>query len=484
MSNTHFKIHMNRSVGNSISNIALYIVKALHYGTSLVLFFVFWMLFKYGTVYFEFSVRFRYNYFVLGLYALMLLFFIEVYNAYYLGYVPVKRLIFYQFLSQLLSVVIVYIVVTIAWAHVYNPIPLLIALAIQLVLDVVWSTIANNVYMKLHRTRNTILIYGNKFDKIFYNVLLGKPSEKLYHVSKTVEYDGDSFKDIKSAVEGFDAIFAVGVHLHCRNDMMKYCKENRVPLFFIPTVGDVIVKDSHHLKSFDAPVFFVSRSQPNPGYAFFKRAFDILASGVGLIIISPILLITGLAIHFYDGGPAFYKQTRLTIDDKEFKIIKFRSMRVDAESIGGVQFSTGKNDPRVTPIGRFIRKIRFDELPQLWNIFKGDMSFVGPRPERPEFAEKFYEYLPEFRLRLQVKAGLTGYAQVYGRYNSDPYEKLIFDLLYINNMNIRTDIMLFFATIAILFSSNSTKGYDNGQGNAKVDEETQKKFAVKNEEAI
>lgn len=475
---------MSSSNKSTITNSLVFMIKALHYVISLVLFFVFWMLFKYETVFIEFRLRFRYNYFVLALYALLLLFFIEVYNAYYLGYVPLKRLLFYQILSQLLSVTIVYVVVSTAWARLYNPVMLLILLVLQFLLNLVWTNVANRLYIKLHRTRDTVLVYGNKLDKLFYKVLLGKPSEKLYHVTKTVEYDGDNFKEIKSAVEKYEAIFAIGVHLHCRNDLMKYCKERGIPLFFLPTVGDVIVKDSHHLKSFDAPVFFVSRSHPNPGYAFVKRSFDILASGLGLLILSTILLVTGLAIHFYDGGPAFYKQTRLTKDEKEFKIFKFRSMRVDAEKIGGVQFSTGENDPRVTPIGRFIRKIRFDELPQLWNIFKGDMSFVGPRPERPEFAEKFYEYLPEFKLRLQSKAGLTGYAQVYGRYNSDPYEKLIFDLLYINNMNIKNDIMLIFATIAILFSSNSTKGYDNGQGNAKVDEETQKKFAVKNEDEI
>ena len=151
---------------------------------------------------------------------------------------------------------------------------------------------------------------------------------------------------------------------------------------------------------------------------------------------------------------------------REFKILKFRSMRVDAEKDGIARLSTGDMDDRVTPIGRFVRKCRLDELPQLFNILKGDMSFVGPRPERPEIHNEYCKQMPDFQLRLQVKAGLTGYAQVYGRYNTDPYEKLEFDLLYINNMSILTDIQLMFATFAILFISSSTEGVQEGQATA------------------
>ena len=138
-------------------------------------------------------------------------------------------------------------------------------------------------------------------------------------------------------------------------------------------------------------------------------------------------------------------------------------MRVDAEKDGVARLSTGESDDRITPIGRFIRKCRIDEIPQLWNIFKGDMSVVGPRPERPELTEAYAEVMPDFKLRLQVKAGLTGYAQVYGKYNTDPYEKLEFDLLYINSMDILTDLQLCFATFGILFKSESTTGIENGK---------------------
>ena len=196
-------------------------------------------------------------------------------------------------------------------------------------------------------------------------------------------------------------------------------------------------------------------------YRFVKRCFDIFFSLIFLILMSPIMILTALAIKLYDGGPVFYRQVRLTKDRRCFSIIKFRSMRVDAEKDGVARLSTGEDDPRITPVGRFIRSCRLDELPQLFNILSGDMSIVGPRPERPEIAEQYERVLPEFALRLQVKAGLTGYAQVYGKYNTSPYEKLEFDLLYINQMNVLTDLELMFNTFRILFYKASTEGFES-----------------------
>lgn len=213
---------------------------------------------------------------------------------------------------------------------------------------------------------------------------------------------------------------------------------------------------------FHLPILRLERYHPSPFYLLIKRLFDVAASGAAIIILSPIMIVVSIAIKLTDGGPIFYKQTRLTKNAKEFDVLKFRSMRVDAEKDGVARLSTGENDDRITPIGRFIRKVRIDELPQLLNILKGDMSIVGPRPERPQIAAEYEQEMPEFHLRLQAKAGLTGYAQVYGKYNTTPYDKLQMDLTYIASPSIFEDLRIMFATIKILFIPESTEGVSEG----------------------
>jgi lipopolysaccharide/colanic/teichoic acid biosynthesis glycosyltransferase len=214
----------------------------------------------------------------------------------------------------------------------------------------------------------------------------------------------------------------------------------------------------------------VDRYDPAPEYLLFKRLFDVAVSVIALIVLSPVMLITALAVKLSDGGPVFYKQKRLTKNGREFHVLKFRSMRQDAEKDGVARLSTGDADPRITPVGRVIRKLRIDELPQLFNILGGSMSIVGPRPERPEIAAQYEKELPEFSLRLQAKAGLTGYAQVYGKYNTTPYHKLQMDLIYIAHPSFFEDLRIIFATIKILFLPESTEGVAEGMETAMAKE--------------
>lgn len=221
---------------------------------------------------------------------------------------------------------------------------------------------------------------------------------------------------------------------------------------------------------FSVPVFEISRAELKIEYALIKRIFDIFCAALGIVLLSPLMALIAIAIKVGDGGPVLYKQVRLTTNGKHFKIYKFRSMTVNAES-DGVARLAGENDSRITPVGKLIRACRLDELPQLFNILKGDMAIVGPRPERPEIAAQYEEVLPEFNLRLQVKAGLTGFAQIYGRYNTEPYDKLQMDLMYINEMSFITDLRLIFATIKILFIKESTQGTADGQTTALANSE-------------
>ena len=188
---------------------------------------------------------------------------------------------------------------------------------------------------------------------------------------------------------------------------------------------------------------------------------DIVISLTGIILASPILVIIALVIKLYDGGPVLYKQKRVTIDEKIFEIYKFRSMIVDAEKEGVIPAED--NDPRVTPVGKIIRAIRFDELPQLFNILKGDMSVVGPRPERIEHHELYTSLIPEFPFRTKVKAGLTGYAQVMGKYNTTPYDKLLLDIEYIQNFSFFLDFKIILLTVKVIFMKESTEGFKNNK---------------------
>ena len=462
--NTGYQLNENQ-IRNERNSIKMLFVKLIHFAIDIGLFYVAFIWFRYNRFTNLSTTGFRYNYFLAIGYGVILYFFTKTYNATLYGFVRIRLLALSQMLSQFFAAAMVYFGVMIAWRHFRAPWPFLILLAVQFLLDIVWAYFGSLIFFKLNPRRKTLLIYRNELDLRRFGAITGKPIERLHLVEDKLQYDG-SFHELEPKLKDYDAIFVAGINSRCRNGILKYCKENAVPGFFLPHIGDTIMMGAKHIQSFDSPVLYVNRAVMDPAYAFVKRAFDIISSGLAIVLLSPIMLIFAIIIKLYDGGPAFYKQTRLTKNGREFKILKFRSMRVDAEKDGVARLSSGENDDRITPVGKFIRKCRIDELPQLINIFKGDMSVVGPRPERPEIAEQYYETIPGFKLRLQVRAGLTGYAQVYGKYNTDPYEKLEFDLLYINKMSILTDLELCFATFFILFMPDSTEGIDAGSTTA------------------
>lgn len=437
----------------------LFFLKIAHYFVTVALFAVFWIVWRYGSLTISHDVGFRYNYFTIGAYGVLLFFFNRTYNSFLLGYNRIRECSFAQVLSQVFTMGILYFVVSLAWFRWINPVLFIPMLVLQGVFDVLWSYCATRRYFKLYPRRKTILVYRNDLDKRRFGSITGKTGVRLFRVTHELMFDG-TFEELRDKLDGFEAVFVAGVNSRCRNGILKYCKEEDIPGFFLPHIGDVIMQEARHIQSFDSPVLYVTRTRPSFEYRLVKRAFDLISSGIAIVFLSPLMAATAIAIKLYDGGPAIYKQVRLTENGKEFKILKFRSMRVDAEKDGVARLSTGDNDDRITPIGKIVRKCRLDELPQLFNIFRGEMSIVGPRPERPEIAAQYYEFISDFKLRLQVKAGLTGYAQVYGKYNTDPYEKLEFDLLYLNDMSFLTDLKIIFATFSILGKSESTAGVE------------------------
>ena len=247
-----------------------------------------------------------------------------------------------------------------------------------------------------------------------------------------------------------------------RNLLLKYCYSKFIRVYVMPKIPDVMIKGADQLHLFDTPIFLTREYALTVGQRMAKRTIDLICALILLVIALPFMLVTSVFIKCYDGGPVLYKQTRCTRDGRKFQIMKFRSMRVDAEK-DGVARLAARNDGRVTPVGKFIRAVRIDELPQLFNILKGDMSFIGPRPERPEIIRQYLEDMPEFAFRMKVKAGLTGYAQVYGKYNTTPYDKLKLDLTYIENYTVWLDLKLMLLTLKILIRPESTEGIDQMQ---------------------
>ncbi|WP_304091272.1 sugar transferase, partial [Phascolarctobacterium succinatutens] len=366
-----------------------------------------------------------------------------------------------QALAVMMTSGIMYVVTFLLERQLPDIWPVIAAFAVQLVLSGLWSMAAHVAYYMLFPATKTIIVFDERqgMEKLIQDYGF----EKKFTVIKTLTVE-QCIANI-DLLHNAQTVFVSGVHSHERNIILKYCVEQGIMMYLVPRIGDVLMSGAQQMHMFHLPMLRVGRYNPSPWHTIAKRTFDVVSAGALFLLISPLMLITAIAIKM-DGGPVFYKQRRLTQDGKEFDVLKFRSMRVDAEKDGVARLSTGDNDDRITKVGRFIRKVRIDELPQLLNIIGGSMSVVGPRPERPEIASQYVKEMPEFSLRLQAKAGLTGYAQVYGKYNTTPYDKLQMDLMYISNPSFWDDLRIIFATIKILFVPESTEGVAEGQKTA------------------
>ena len=398
----------------------------------------------------------------------------KTYHALAVGLVQVSELVYSQSLANLIGDVFFYLAGSLYCNCFLAVTPMVCTLAAQVVISVVWSWAANRIYYANYPAPRTAIVYRTDAD--IEKVHAIRRFDDHFDVRQMIcnpQNEAELFEQLKDV----QVVFVSGIEGDLREGLAKFCVEKDVKGYFIPSLGEIIMAGAEHMSMFSEPVMKVQRARVNTEYQGCKRIMDVAAAALGLLLASPIMLATAIAIRINDGGPVFYCQKRLTQNGRVFSIMKFRSMTVNAEKDGVARLASA-NDSRITPVGRFIRATRIDELPQLINILQGDMSLVGPRPERPEIAAEYEKTLPEFALRLQVKAGLTGMAQVYGRYNTDPYSKLQMDLMYVNKISFMTDIKLMFATVKILLMKESTEGVEEGQRTAMAGgEEKTKKSA-------
>ncbi|MCI8832505.1 MAG: sugar transferase [Lachnospiraceae bacterium] len=396
----------------------------------------------------------RGNWLMIFIYTILLAFFMQLYGGFKVGYLKKGNLIYSQILAVFFTNAITYLQIAALNKAFMSPLPLLGLLIAEALLITVWTTAFQWIYSGIFPPRKMLLITGDRSDYHLMDKINAR--EDKYVIEKTVNYRR-GIERLIPEIQKYDGVIIGDMPSHERNLILKYCFQNSIRSYSVPKISDILLKSSHELKLFDSPLLLSRNMGLSVEQLFVKRLIDIVGSFIGIVVSLPFFIIIAICIKLTDRGPVFYTQTRLTKDGEPFKIYKFRTMVQNAEK-DGIPRLAANGDPRILPIGRLLRRTRLDELPQIYNIFKGEMSLVGPRPERPELVEEFTAEIPEFPCRMKVKAGLTGYAQVYGKYNTTPYDKLKLDLTYIRNYSVFLDLKLIFMTPKILFLKESTEG--------------------------
>ena len=392
--------------------------------------------------------------FIAVVYLMMLLFSSVMYGGLKIGSFRMIELTLSQGFATLITNVLFYAIICLLAYRFPTVIPLLLGMIVQCFAVGIWIIAATMGYRALFPPIDVLLIYGGNSQNVILERF--KTRRHQFTVTKSISVS-EGIDAVCAEVPGHEAVMLWDIPNEIRNTIFKICYESDADIYVSPKIMDIVLKGSQNLHLFDTALLYTKSDPIEAEQRLIKRIFDIVFSLIMIVITSPIMLITAICVKACDGGSIFYKQVRCTRQNREFEIIKFRSMIEQAESDGRARLAS-KNDERITPVGHVIRKLRIDELPQLFNVLKGEMSFVGPRPERPEKIKEYIEKMPEFSYRTKVAAGITGYAQVYGKYNTRPYDKLKLDLYYIENFSIWLDLRLLVLTVKTLFMIGSAEG--------------------------
>ena len=405
---------------------------------------------------------FKGNYAMYFVYTIFVVFFVNMFGGYKLDVSKKSNVLLSQCVGLLcvnfFEILITDLMVGYFWMIPRLSLYFLGVYIVQVFALFVFTIIMMVVYRKHFPPYNVLHILGDH-----HNGLKEKMMERndSYQITKEV-YFAEVLENIEATIMQYDIIMLNDLPNEVRNTILKVCFLHNKKVYLTSKISDIIIRGAENLTVFDTPLLFSNNNVLTIPQKVIKRLADIFISLVGIVILSPLMILISLAIFIYDRGPVFYRQTRYTIGGKTFNILKFRSMIPNAEK-DGVARLAAENDDRITPVGKFIRACRIDELPQFFNVLVGDMSFVGPRPERPEIADEYTKEVPEFAFRLKVKAGLTGFAQIYGKYNTTSYDKLKLDMMYVENCSILMDLKLMLLTLKVIFMKDSTEGLEEGK---------------------
>ncbi|MEE0839789.1 MAG: sugar transferase [Acutalibacteraceae bacterium] len=397
------------------------------------------------------------NLLVMVSYLLILILFSELYGAFKVGVNRLHEVAYSLCLAAVFTNIIMYFELCLIARELIDLLPYVWGFAYQILVAVVGTTCANSIYFRLYPARRMLAIFADDEEGTAIIRKVSKIPDR-FNIERGVSVNRKSVEEIKEIIDGFEAVLLCDIEKDKKSELLRYCYAKSKRTYVLPSSADVIIRNSDQIQIFDTPIMMCRNRGLRLEQELVKRAFDIFVAVVGIVITSPIMLVVALAIKLYDKGPVFFKQNRVTKDGKIFNVLKFRSMIVDADKDGAKKAEN--NDDRITPVGKIIRPFRIDELPQFFNILFGDMSLVGPRPERVENVYEYTQKYPDFNLRHRVKGGLTGYAQIYGKYNTSPEDKLKMDLIYIEQYSIFLDFKLILMTIKILFMKESTEGFD------------------------
>jgi len=415
-----------------------------------------------------------------GVYAILILVAFFNFDGFKFGYLKLSDIVVSQWIGLLIVNCITYLQLSLIANKLITPVPLLVLMGLEALAAFFCCAVSTFVYHRLYVPKNMVMIYGRE-DAVVLKLKMDMRADK-YNITRLIHEDA-GLERICSQIVSYDAVIISDVSAELRNSILKFCYQNELRAYVAPKLSDIIVRGATEINLFDTPLLLVRGRGLTPAQRVWKRIMDVVLCLIAMVVAAPVMVIVALAIKLEDGGPVFYKQKRATRDNKEFDILKFRSMIVDAEK-EGKSIPATDHDPRITKVGRIIRATRIDELPQILNILKGDMSIVGPRPERVEHVAEYSKEMPEFAYRLKVKGGLTGYAQIYGKYNTSPYDKLRLDLMYIENYSLMLDIKLILQTIRIVLKKESTEGFDKLEELERMKQELLKKYASDHEEEL